>query len=104
MEGGRIALGTKKIYSSKAIQITTFFQRHSKLRSVINDDGTIDYSLITSEHISELFGYISVKRNRQGIEIVTKHIQAYETVSSYWSAMKYTAAEAHMELDNSIEL
>ena len=92
MEGERISPGTKKIYASKMKQVTAFFRDESKLSSVMNDNGQVDFALLTSPHASEFLGYISVKRNRQGIQLVPKQIQAYETVSSYWSAIKYTAS------------
>lgn len=84
MEGERISPGTKKIYASKMKQVTAFFRDESKLSSVMNDNGQVDFALLTSPHASEFLGYISVKRNRQGIQLVPKQIQAYETVSSYW--------------------
>ena len=74
MEGERISPGTKKIYASKMKQVTAFFRDESKLSSVMNDNGQVDLALLTSQHASEFLGYISVKRNRQGIQLVPKQI------------------------------
>ena len=79
MEEDRISDSTKKIYESKLRQVETIFQNASQLNSIIHADGKIDFALLTSDHVSEFFGHIASD---------LPQVQAYETVASYWSAIK----------------
>jgi len=85
---GKILAKTQKGYLQKCKHFSSFLQvNHAEL--FINENDITDWSTLDPEVLTEFFGYISIKRNRDGTPIVPTNYQSYEHISGYASAIKF---------------
>ena len=85
---GKIMSKTRKGYLQKCKHFSSFISRnHPDL--FLNDDDITDWPTLEPDILTEFFGFISIKRKRDGEALVPTSYQSYEHVSGYASAIKY---------------
>lgn len=85
---GKILQNTRKQYLQKCKHFSNFLRtNHAEL--FINENDITEWSTLNPDILTEFFGYISIKRTRNGAAVVPTTHQTYEHVSGYASAIKF---------------
>ena len=80
----KLAPKTKLLYAKKAATFNNYIAE--KFSNMVLPSGGINYNALEPNHFTQFFGYISKKRDKNGIALDPVKYQSYEHVSGKFIA------------------